>query len=432
MGQRDAGFRQIIEALPAAIYITDAAGHITFYNAAAAALWGRHPRLGEDQFCGAWRLRWPDGTPLAHRDCPLAVALRTGRRLRGVEAVAERADGTQIAFAAYPTPIFGPSCELVGAVNMLVDLSDRKQSEDRARRLASIVQSCDDAIISKDLHGVISSWNQGAERLFGYTAEEAIGKPIMLVIPADRAEEEITILSRLRRGERLDHFETVRQRKDGTLFDVSLTVSPIYGADGRVVGASKIARDITERKRAHEQQKLLLAEIMHRVKNTLATVQAIASQTMRRAPAAERVAFTARLHALGKAHDLLTSDGWDRAPLRGLVDAALAPFQQQRFTLEGPDLYLNASRSLHMTLALHELATNAVKHGALSNATGRVDLRWQMQDGRLDVCWKETGGPAVRRPRRRGFGSLLIEHAFEGARFEYAQTGLLCTFNLPL
>jgi PAS domain S-box-containing protein len=428
--QRDAGFRQIIEALPAAIYITDAAGRITFYNEAAVAFWGRQPSLGEEQFCGSWKLRWPDGTPLAHRDCPMAVALRTGRRLRGVEAVAERADGKLIPFAAYPTPIFGSSCELVGAVNMLVDLSDHKRSEESARRLASIVQCCEDAIISEDLRGIISSWNEGAERLFGYAAEEAIGKPITIVIPAERAEEETSILARLRRGERIDHFETVRRRKDGSLIDVSLTVSPICGADGRVIGASKIARDITERKRAHEQQKLLLGEIMHRVKNTLATVQAIAAQTMRRAPAEERDAFTARLHALGKAHDLLTSDSWDRAPLRVIVGSVLAPFREQRFTLEGPEAYLNASRSLHVTLALHELATNAVKYGALSNAVGRVHLQWRLEDGGLDVRWVETGGPAVRRPRRKGFGSLLIEHAFEGARFHYASTGLLCTFKV--
>ena len=429
-GQRDAGFRQIIEALPAAIYITDAEGRITFYNEAAVAFWGRRPSLGEDQFCGSWKLRRPDGTPLAHGDCPMAVALRTGRRLRGVEAVAERADGKLIPFAAYPTPIFGASSELMGAVNMLVDLSDRKRSEESARRLASIVQCCDDAIISEDLRGIISSWNEGAERLFGYTAEEAIGKPITIVIPAERAEEEASILARLARGERIDHFETVRRRKDGSRIDVSLTVSPIGDADGRVVGASKIARDITERKRAHAQQKLLLAEIMHRVKNTLATVQAIASQTMRRAPAKERDAFTARLHALGKAHDLLTSDSWDRAPLRVIVGSALAPFQEQRFTLEGPEAYLNASRSLHMTLALHELATNAVKYGALSNAVGRVHLQWRLEDGGLDVLWVETGGPAVRRPRRKGFGSLLIEHAFEGARFQYAPTGLPCAFKV--
>src|SRR5262249_28168214 len=181
-----------------------------------------------------------------------------------------------------------------------------------------------------------------------------------------------------------------------------LTVSPVHGADGRVIGASKIARDITERRRAQEQQKLLLGEIMHRVKNTLATVQAIASQTLRRAPADERSAFTARLHALSKAHDLLTSDTWDRASLRAIVSSALAPFQRQRVVLDGPDVSLDARKSLHLTLAIHELATNAVKYGALSNGGGQVRLHWQLlEPRRLKFCWTESGGPPVARPRRK-------------------------------
>ena len=152
-----------------------------------------------------------------------------------------------------------------------------------------------------------------------------IGRPVTILIPPERVDEEPSILARLRRGERIDHYETVRRRKDGSSVDISLTVSPILSADGRIIGASKIARDITDRKRAQEQQKVLLAEIMHRVKNTLATVQAIAGQTLVRSPADERTAFTARLHALSKAHDLLTSDKWDRASLREVVNAASNP-----------------------------------------------------------------------------------------------------------
>ena len=432
-GQGDGRFREVIEALPAAIYTTDAAGRITFYNNAAVTMWGRRPTLGDDQWCGSWKLYWPDGTPLPHDECPMAVALKTGQPVRGVEAVAERPDGTRVPFAPYPTPIFDASGELVGAVNMLVDLTHRRQAEQTAQRLASIVESSDDAIISKDINGVISSWNKGAQRLFGYKAEEVIGKSVTILMPPDRVNEELSILERLRRGERVDHYETVRQRKDGSLVDISLTVSPLHSGDGRIIGASKIARDISDRKRAQEQQKLLLAEIMHRVKNTLATVQAIAAQTLRRAPAEEREAFTGRLHALSKAHDLLTSDRWDRAPLRAVVNAALAPFQQDRFVLSGPDLWLDASKSLQMTLALHELATNAVKYGALSNATGTVDLTWEMVEAvGLKFCWKERGGPPVKRPKHKGFGSILIEHTFEDTRFAYGSRGVTCRFAVTL
>jgi two-component sensor histidine kinase len=172
---------------------------------------------------------------------------------------------------------------------------------------------------------------------------------------------------------------------------------------------------------------------MHRVKNTLATVQAIATRTLRRAPVEERDAFTARLHALSKAHDLLTSDTWDRAPLRGVITAALAPFPQERFELSGPDLMLNASKSLHMTLALHELATNAAKYGALSTGAGEVRLSWWVEGGTcLKVCWRETGGPVVSSPAHKGFGSLLIEHTFDAVRFAYAPQGVCCEFELAV
>src|SRR6201987_1275045 len=161
------------------------------------------------------------------------------------------------------------------------DISERRQieaalreNEERLRWLASIVDSSDDAIVSKNLDGVVTSWNRGAERVFGYAAEEAIDQPITIVIPKDRQDEERTILTRIRRGERIDHFETVRQRKDGSLIVVSLTVSPVKSANGKIVGASKIARDITEQKRARERIATLAREAEHRVKNVLASVQA--------------------------------------------------------------------------------------------------------------------------------------------------------------
>src|SRR6201986_4548194 len=141
-------------------------------------------------------------------------------------------------------------------------------------RLAAIVESSDDAIISKDLNGIITSWNRGAERIFGFVAEEGVGWPITILLPHDRQDEERGILSRIRRGERIDHFETVRQRKSGELISVSITVSPVKNADGLIAGASKIARDVTEQKRAQEQIATLAREAEHRSKNLLANVQA--------------------------------------------------------------------------------------------------------------------------------------------------------------
>src|SRR5579863_10353242 len=229
---------QLIEALPAAIYVTDADGRITYFNEAAAVLWGCRPKLHSDRWCGSWRLFHPDGEPLPHDQCPMAIALKEGRPVHGSQAIAERPDGTRVPFMAFPTPFYDAAGALVGAVNMLVDISEQQRAGLLARRLASIVESSDDAIVSKDLNGVIATWNQGAERLFGYLAEEVIGKPITILIPADRQNEEDRILDRIRRGERVDHFETVRQRKDGSLVYVSLTVSPVTDESGKIIGAS--------------------------------------------------------------------------------------------------------------------------------------------------------------------------------------------------
>ena len=160
--------------------------------------------------------------------------------------------------------------------------------------------------MSKDLDGIIGTWNAGAERLFGYAAEEVIGQSISILIPPDRLDEEPEILARIRRGERVDHYDTVRRRKDGSLVEISLTVSPVKDAEGRIIGASKIARDITERKRAQEQQRLLLREMNHRVKNLFTLAGGVVALSTRSARTVQELAeaVRARLGALSRAHDL--------------------------------------------------------------------------------------------------------------------------------
>ncbi|MEA3209307.1 MAG: hypothetical protein QOE70_2364 [Chthoniobacter sp.] len=242
--------RDLIEALPAAVYTTDAAGRITFFNRAAVELWGTAPKLDSDLWCGSWRLYSPNGAPMPHVESPMARALQTGLPVRGEEAIAERPDGTRISFIPYPTPLRDASGVMTGAVNMLMDITERKRAEETRQELAAIVESAGDAIIGKNLEGIIRSWNPSAETLFGYRAEEIIGQPVTRLIPPDRIEEEAQILERIRRGERVTDFETVRRRKDGSLLDVSLSVSPVHDGSGTIAGASKIVRDITERKRA--------------------------------------------------------------------------------------------------------------------------------------------------------------------------------------
>jgi PAS domain S-box-containing protein len=255
--------RQMIDALPVAIYVTDAEGRLTYFNEAAAALSGRVPQLGVDQWCVTWKSFLPDGRPLPHHECPMAIALQGGDVAPGLECVAERPNGTRFWFASYPAVIRDAQGQMTGGINLLVDITARKKAqiegEAAASSLSAIVDSSDDAIISKDLNGTITSWNKSAERLFGYTAEELIGKSITLLIPPDRQNEEPQILARLRKGERVDHFETLRRRKDGTLLDISLTISPVKNANGQIIGASKIARDTTETKRAERNNRLLSA-----------------------------------------------------------------------------------------------------------------------------------------------------------------------------
>jgi PAS domain S-box-containing protein len=433
----------LLEALPVAVYTTDAEGRITFYNRAAAEMWGHNPELGTSQWCGSWRLYWPDGRPLPHDRCPMAIALKEGRKVRGVEAIAERPDGTRVRFLPYPTPLRDTSGRLVGAINLLMDITKQHDAELQSARLAAIVVSSDDAIISKTIEGRITSWNAGATRIFGYDASEMIGESILRIIPPELHGEEREILARLQRGERIDHFETVRVAKDGRRVDISLTVSPLHDRFGKVVGASKVGRDITERKRAEKLQQVLSEELSHRVKNTLATVQAIANQSLVRAktPTDFVSSFTGRLQALAKAHTLLTRTSMQGADVMELVNEQVligAP-NDNRISCSGPLLVLDAQAAMHLALVLHELATNARKHGALSVPYGRLSVTWQMRTNggcSLLLSWKESNGPKVSAPSAHGFGRTLIEQTVRAhggeASIEYRTDGLTCEIKLPL
>jgi PAS domain S-box-containing protein len=255
---------RLIELFPMAAYAVRAPdGVIAWYNSRAAELWGRVPAIDDtdERFCGAYKLYHADGTHMAHCDTPVALALETGASVHEQEVIIEKPDGTRVTVSVHIDPIRDRDGAIVGVLNFFHDIHERKQAERTTSLLAAIVDSMDDAIVSKSLDGIITSWNRGAERLFGYSAKEAIGQHIKLIVPHDRQHEEATILERLGRGEPVEHFETVRVRKDGTTLYVSLSISPVRDTAGRVVGASKVARDVTERKRVEravgEQARLL-------------------------------------------------------------------------------------------------------------------------------------------------------------------------------
>lgn len=247
-------YRGLIYSLPAAIYTTDAEGYLTMYNDAAVELWGRQPQLQKEQWCGSWEIYEVDGITKVPLDrCPMAICLQEKRKVTTTSPlIMERPDGTRRYFIPYPEPTYDSEGNMNGAFNLLVDVTESKLAEAEKAKLAAIVQSSDDAIISKTLDGIVTSWNQAAEKLFGYTEEEMIGQSITVLIPKDRSNEETQILNHLRKGEKVDHFETKRVTKDGRLLDLSLTISPIKDSAGNIIGASKIARDITERKRVDE------------------------------------------------------------------------------------------------------------------------------------------------------------------------------------
>jgi len=253
-------FRRLLETMPMGAYICDADGLITYFNSNAAEVWGRAPKLNDavDRYCGSFRLYATDGALITHDQCLVALAIKEDKVYEGREVVIERPDGSRLTALAHGYPIHDEGGKLLGAVNMVVDITERKRAEEVTARMAAIVESSDDAIISKDLNGIITSWNKGAEKIFGYTAAEVIGKPATILIPLDRMDEEPGILERIRKGELIDHYETVRRRKDGSEIDISLTVSPVRNKTGIVIGASKIARDITERKRAEVEREELL------------------------------------------------------------------------------------------------------------------------------------------------------------------------------
>jgi PAS domain S-box-containing protein len=275
--ENEAWCRTILETLPAPVYTTDATGHITWFNRAAAELWGREPELGKDRWCDPCKMLRPDGSPLPPEETPMAVTLREGRAAHGQRIVLERADGTRRHVQPHPQPLLDDKGAVAGAFNVLIDVTHLEEAVQSQRRLALIVESSDDAIVSKDLNGVITSWNDGAHRLFGYTADEVIGKPITIIIPPGRLDEEPRVLARIRAGEKVDHYETIRRRKDGSLVDISLTVSPIVDGQGRIIGASKIARDISDRRAAERLLKEqssrkdeFLATLAHELRNPLA------------------------------------------------------------------------------------------------------------------------------------------------------------------
>jgi two-component system, chemotaxis family, CheB/CheR fusion protein len=325
------------------------------------------------------------------------------------------------------------------------DVTERRLGQQAARKLAAIVDSSRDAIISINLAGEIVSWNTGAEEIFGYLSAEIVGKPLIGLEDPDHLATLPDTMAHFREGGETLHYERPRIRKDGSTVWVAVTESPLRDDAGVLLAASSIARDITEQRITEQHRKILVDELNHRVKNSLAIVQAIASQTLRgdvSLPDA-RKAFGARLAAFARAHDLLVTENWAGSDLASVIKATIAPHdsEQSRFHISGPFVTLAPQGAVTFSLALHELCTNAAKYGALSVPEGRVDIVWSVSGDaparKLAFRWAESGGPPVLPPKSKGFGSSLIERALPmelsgEARVTYPIGGVVFVLDAPL
>ncbi len=313
-------------------------------------------------------------------------------------------------------------------------------------RYRAIVDTAVDAIVVIDERGRIEAFNPAAERLFGYKAVEMVGRNVHILMPEPYHGEHDGYLARYREtGERRIigiGREVSGLRSDGTTFPLELSIAEWNDGDKRFF--TGVMRDVTDRRRAEELQRLMINELNHRVKNTLATVQSVAGQTLRNAAdlGDARDALTTRLLALARGHDILTRESWDGAELADIVASVVAAHgETERFSVEGPPVRLAPKATLALSMALHELMTNAAKYGSLSNENGQVRLVWRRSKAdageRLRMTWEEIHGPPVSPPTRQGFGTRLITGGLARelggeVRLDYPPNGVICEIDAEL
>ena len=447
----------ILDLLPIATFICDARGAILQYNRHAVDIWGRVPSPGQtyDDFLAGSRLHAVDGTPVAQS--LLADVLANGAPVRDAERLVARADGSSVTVSINIDPLRGTRGELIGAVYCFRDITQRKRMDDalersrvlareQEQRLAATYEHAAIGISEVAPDGTFIRINEALTAITGFAREHLQGHQLFRQTHPDDADADRQAFRKQIAGD-LDFYSLEKRfiRRDGRMIWISVRSSPVRDGDGRLLYVVRVVQDITERKEAEQRQRLLIDELNHRVKNTLATVQSLASQTARAAPtpAAFRESFEGRLLALSKAHDQLTEHHWESADLRALLTAAFAPHRAgpERIVLRGEDVVLRPRAVLTLAMAFHELITNAAKYGALSTSAGRIEIGWRpvtAADGAmLHIEWREQDGPRVAEPARRGFGTKLIEGSIAAelggrARLTFAPEGLRCAIDIPL
>ena len=394
---------------------------------------GPPPQPGQthDQFVAECRFFGGEGEELPRSK--LAEVLSTGRPIRDEEVIVQRADGKQIVVLVNIDPLFNAQGKLVGAINCFQDVTERKRVMDaldrsqhdlreQEERWAATYEHAAIGIVELDAEGRFIRVNEAICSIVGGTRDELLNWRLQgRTHPEDRDVDDELYRRQVAGDIGFYSIEKRFIRKDGRVIWIAVRSSTVRDATGHFLYGVRVVQDVTERKEAEDRQKLLIDELNHRVKNTLATVQSLATQTARGtdSPEAFRQAFEGRLIALSQAHDQLTRRHWKSADLRDIVEGATAPHLARpqdapnQIAIEGEPIMVTPRVALTLALGLHELTTNASKYGALSVPAGRIEVRWQIerrpsQRPLLRIEWRERGGPPVRAPERQGFGTRFI------------------------
>jgi PAS domain S-box-containing protein len=451
----------MLELLPVATCICDLSGRIVQYNQRAVEIWGRRPAPNQThaQFTARATFYQLDGRQLPREEIPMAMVLRTGEPIRERELMVEHPDGVRHFVSVNIAPLTDAAGNRIGAINCFRDITARKQTQhalersqselrEQEQRLAATYEHAAIGISEADADGRLLRVNEAMCVITGFPREELVGAWLFQKTYQPDAEADRSAFRRQVSGD-LGIYSVEKRfvRKDGRVIWISVRSAPVRDADGHFLFAVRVVQDITERKAAEERQKLLVDELNHRVKNTLATVQSLAKQTAGSALSAGafRERFEGRLIALSKAHDQLTMRNWQNADLRAILKAAIAPYVttgRDQAVLRGEDIMLRPRAAVTLAMVFHELTTNAVKYGALSVPSGRIQVSWDVRPphGRrplLCIDWREEGGPPVQRPAKKSFGSRFIEGSIPSelqgkARLTYEASGLHCTLEIPL
>jgi PAS domain S-box-containing protein len=447
---QEGAFRRLLGALPAAIHTTDTAGHITYYNKAAADLWGASPELNKDKCSDLGRLFYEDGTLVPPDECPTRVCLMEGRAIEGREALFERPDGKRIPIIPYPAPLTDEKGAVVGVVSMKLDISERKRAEAALdERNAQLDLAHVAARVGSFTYDTIAGtvrFSGGSAPIFGgstksdmeITSEQWCAR----VHPDDmqRLRAENARAFKERRRELVSEFRFVLPGGEIRWVEARSVVA--YNDAGRAERITGVYIDLTERRKTEDHKNLLIAELDHRVKNVLACVAAIAQRSRECSRSSDEFleVLNGRINSLANAHALLSRSRWEGVEIGELVRNELAPcMTADRNLIEGPDIVLAAEATQPLSMVLHELATNASKYGALSSRCGRVSVSWERQSSshdRLALEWRETGGPTIVAPGPSGYGSSVIRDLIPyelGGSVDYvlAPEGVRCKVEIP-